>query len=329
VQIDTSSGRHSQPTNTAAAETTNIAAATTTTATITAQPNISRRTQPVQDRASRQDTATTNTAAAINGEPSFLAERVSALRATLDTLLAGLLFYLAFYLLPFNLQTRLRRWGRYRHLILWCLFPGFLVLIHSVRLIVWLSKEGHRVVFASGRRGRGSAAGRRHRQRRSHHRQRMERREGENELNFEAASVSIDDFLALGEQTRLHNMSDEQTTDEDTLPEEEEFDDDDSSSDSHEILSLQLSDLVNESHTMEYWMQRCSICFDRRMDLCLRPCRDQFCSDCFQRYVREVVNNSWGLSITQIKCPVCMDVLEQHEWKQASTGIILNIRFHY
>ncbi|RKP06736.1 hypothetical protein THASP1DRAFT_18073 [Thamnocephalis sphaerospora] len=67
---------------------------------------------------------------------------------------------------------------------------------------------------------------------------------------------------------------------------------------------------------MDYWLERCSICFDHRMEFCLQPCRDQYCFECFQRYVREVVNNSWGLSITEVKCPVCMDVLSQYEWKQ-------------
>lgn len=34
---------------------------------------------------------------------------------------------------------------------------------------------------------------------------------------------------------------------------------------------------------IEYWIQRCSICFDSRLDFCLEYCRDQFCRDCFQR----------------------------------------------
>lgn len=34
---------------------------------------------------------------------------------------------------------------------------------------------------------------------------------------------------------------------------------------------------------MEYWLQRCSICFDAQLDLCLDYCRDQFCRECFQR----------------------------------------------
>ncbi|KAF9111136.1 hypothetical protein BGX27_005344 [Mortierella sp. AM989] len=65
---------------------------------------------------------------------------------------------------------------------------------------------------------------------------------------------------------------------------------------------------------MEYWLQRCSICFDARLDFCLELCRDQFCRDCFQRYVKEVVSNSWGLNVTKIKCPVCQDTIAQSEW---------------
>jgi hypothetical protein len=37
------------------------------------------------------------------------------------------------------------------------------------------------------------------------------------------------------------------------------------------------------SNEMEYYLQRCSICFDSRLDFCLEMCRDQFCRDCFQK----------------------------------------------
>ncbi|KAF9561828.1 hypothetical protein EC968_005584 [Mortierella alpina] len=65
---------------------------------------------------------------------------------------------------------------------------------------------------------------------------------------------------------------------------------------------------------IEFWLQRCSICFDARLDFCLEFCRDQFCRECFQRYVKEVVSNSWGLNITKIKCPVCQDTIPLAEW---------------
>jgi len=67
---------------------------------------------------------------------------------------------------------------------------------------------------------------------------------------------------------------------------------------------------------MDYWLQRCSICFDSQLDLCLEYCRDQFCIDCFERYVTEVVTSSWGLSITKIKCPVCRDCIPYGEWSK-------------
>lgn len=31
------------------------------------------------------------------------------------------------------------------------------------------------------------------------------------------------------------------------------------------------------------YLERCSICFDSKLDLCLEYCRDQFCLECFQR----------------------------------------------
>ena len=44
---------------------------------------------------------------------------------------------------------------------------------------------------------------------------------------------------------------------------------------------------------MDYWLQRCSICFDSQLDLCLDYCRDQFCIDCFERLV-SMITYSWG-----------------------------------
>jgi hypothetical protein len=36
---------------------------------------------------------------------------------------------------------------------------------------------------------------------------------------------------------------------------------------------------------MNFWLQRCSICLDSKFSLFLDSCRDQFCADCFARYV--------------------------------------------
>lgn len=66
---------------------------------------------------------------------------------------------------------------------------------------------------------------------------------------------------------------------------------------------------------METLYTRCSICFDSHLDFCLRRCKDQFCYECFERYVKETVKNSWGLSVQKITCPVCYDPIEQHEWE--------------
>ncbi|KAI8077856.1 uncharacterized protein BX664DRAFT_353690 [Halteromyces radiatus] len=71
-----------------------------------------------------------------------------------------------------------------------------------------------------------------------------------------------------------------------------------------------------EDQQMEYWLQRCSICFDAPLDFCLEYCRDQYCMDCFERYVTEVVMSSWGLSVTKLKCPVCQEHIPQDEWSQ-------------
>ncbi|KAL0089479.1 hypothetical protein J3Q64DRAFT_1636422 [Phycomyces blakesleeanus] len=67
---------------------------------------------------------------------------------------------------------------------------------------------------------------------------------------------------------------------------------------------------------MDYWLERCSICFDARLELCLDHCRDQYCLDCFRRYITEVVMSSWGLTVTKIRCPVCQTQIPQSEWSQ-------------
>ncbi|KAI7895908.1 uncharacterized protein EV154DRAFT_477002 [Mucor mucedo] len=74
---------------------------------------------------------------------------------------------------------------------------------------------------------------------------------------------------------------------------------------------------------MYFWLQRCSICLDQTYNLCLDACRDQFCKDCFSRYIEETVNQSWGLGVTRIKCPVCQETISQSEWsKYVSPDII-------
>ncbi|ORZ11990.1 hypothetical protein BCR42DRAFT_332371 [Absidia repens] len=76
---------------------------------------------------------------------------------------------------------------------------------------------------------------------------------------------------------------------------------------------------------LSYWIERCSICFDARLDLCLDYCRDQYCLGCFQRYVTEVVTSSWGLSVKKIKCPVCLVPISQREWSKYVPNSIVDL----
>ncbi|KAI8378053.1 uncharacterized protein BYT42DRAFT_572553 [Radiomyces spectabilis] len=80
----------------------------------------------------------------------------------------------------------------------------------------------------------------------------------------------------------------------------------------------------NEMNNMYFWLQRCSICLDQTYSLCLESCRDQFCKDCFARYVEETVNASWGLGITRIQCPVCKDPIPVSEWSRYVSPKIVN-----
>lgn len=45
------------------------------------------------------------------------------------------------------------------------------------------------------------------------------------------------------------------------------------------------SSSFGDQDEMEHFMNRCSICFDAQLDLCLEYCRDQYCLDCFQKYI--------------------------------------------
>lgn len=68
-------------------------------------------------------------------------------------------------------------------------------------------------------------------------------------------------------------------------------------------LNLHEETTADEMNNMYFWLQRCSICLDQTYNLCLESCRDQFCKDCFVKYIEETVKQSWGLGVTRIKCP--------------------------
>jgi hypothetical protein len=42
---------------------------------------------------------------------------------------------------------------------------------------------------------------------------------------------------------------------------------------------------TNNEDDMQQWLERCSICFESKLDLCLDYCRDQFCLECFHKFV--------------------------------------------
>ncbi|KAI8379813.1 hypothetical protein EDC96DRAFT_491805 [Choanephora cucurbitarum] len=79
----------------------------------------------------------------------------------------------------------------------------------------------------------------------------------------------------------------------------------------------------DEMNNMYFWLQRCSICLDQTYSLCLESCRDQFCQDCFSRYIEEIVNQSWGLGVARIKCPVCQETIHQSEWSRYVSPTII------
>ncbi|KNE54238.1 hypothetical protein AMAG_00228 [Allomyces macrogynus ATCC 38327] len=75
--------------------------------------------------------------------------------------------------------------------------------------------------------------------------------------------------------------------------------------------------------------RQCSICFDSQLDLWLPNCRDQFCRPCFERYIEEVVNNSWGIGVSPIKCPVCQDHLARADWTRFAPQRLIDLYDKY
>ena len=50
--------------------------------------------------------------------------------------------------------------------------------------------------------------------------------------------------------------------------------------------------------------------------------KDQFCQPCFEKYVQEIIRNSWGLTMQPILCPVCLVELEIHDWERVLILIV-------
>ncbi|KAJ1652537.1 hypothetical protein IWQ61_007153 [Dispira simplex] len=85
----------------------------------------------------------------------------------------------------------------------------------------------------------------------------------------------------------------------------------------------------SESQIWKNLLQKCSICFDAPLDICLHACGDQFCESCFQTYVSVKVRDSWGLSVSDIKCPVCSVTLALEEWSQFVDAPTLELYHRY
>ncbi|KAJ1969592.1 hypothetical protein IWQ62_000520 [Dispira parvispora] len=84
-----------------------------------------------------------------------------------------------------------------------------------------------------------------------------------------------------------------------------------------------------ESQIWKTLLQKCSICFDAPLDICLHACGDQFCKSCFQTYVSIKVRDSWGLNVSDIKCPVCSVTLALEEWSQYVDSSTLELYHRY
>ncbi|KAJ3325010.1 hypothetical protein HDV06_005599 [Boothiomyces sp. JEL0866] len=80
---------------------------------------------------------------------------------------------------------------------------------------------------------------------------------------------------------------------------------------------------------MEQLLTRCNICFDAHLDFCLPNCRDQFCFQCFNKYIKTQVTNSWGLSVQKICCPACSTTLSQSDWEDFVDEDVVDLYEHY
>ena len=76
------------------------------------------------------------------------------------------------------------------------------------------------------------------------------------------------------------------------------------------------------AENIEYWIQKCSICFDARYDFCVEACRDQYCRACFERYIGELLNQAWGMGQCKVKCPVCSELIPEEEWSRVRRNML-------
>lgn len=82
-----------------------------------------------------------------------------------------------------------------------------------------------------------------------------------------------------------------------------------------------------QTSELTMFQQRCSICFEAQLDFCLERCRDQFCRECFSRYVSETIGSAWGMATPKVKCPVCSDPLAREDWAKVSELILVTIDY--
>ncbi|CAO3590138.1 unnamed protein product [Absidia cylindrospora] len=95
-----------------------------------------------------------------------------------------------------------------------------------------------------------------------------------------------------GNEQSIRRFVDEMNKDEDDTTTDSSLDDDE-----HERLPMsegeEDTDMNDENSGSEdeavdgvnYWTERCSICFDATMDISLELCHDQYCYGCFQRRI--------------------------------------------
>ncbi|KAI8050803.1 hypothetical protein BDF22DRAFT_693482 [Syncephalis plumigaleata] len=193
--------------------------------------------------------------------------------------------FFASKLLPLAVRQHLNRRDLIVRTILWCCFPGFFLILFSFRSTFWLLRQLYHIATASIVPSTDPPL--------------------TNSMEADTSSTNKEETM---DETAANIRDTEESTEQTSTSQAEH-----QASEELEEQEEEEEELPPEPDSMEYWQERCSICFDKNLEFCLQPCRDQFCFECFQRYIAEVVNNSWGLSITEVKCPVCMNTYATEE----------------